>query len=78
MKSCVVNGTVNNTDFVVLDKWVETHDFLLGELADCNNMLGGPNGQGSHYSVPPIIGTGEPRAVEEERQVVDSHYLVAN
>ena len=78
MESCTVDGTINDTDLVFLNEWVEAYDFMLGEQADRDKMFGGLDSQGCHYPIPPVIGFGEPRAVVEKRQVVHSHYFVAN
>ena len=78
MESCAVNGTIGDANLPFLDEGVEAHDFLLGELADRDKMPGGLDGQGCHYTIPPVIGLGEPGTVVEKRQVVYSHHLVAN
>ena len=47
---------IDDCDVLCLDKGIETSDFLFGERADGKDMPGGPDGQGRHNLVPPVIG----------------------
>jgi len=47
---------IDDGDVLLLDKGIEPSDFLFGERADGQDMPGGPDGQGRHDLIPPVIG----------------------